>query len=254
MADQLEDKNPYGFKPVSSRRMSEAIFDQIREKILRGEIRPNDRLPSERTLMEIFGRSRPTIREALRMLERSGLITTIPGSGGSIVKEISSQTVEQSLEGMVLQKSISPLDLYEFRTVNETANVAWAVERRTEEDLLALRHVIKQSEACRDDWGKFFACDVDFHMAVARAGKNQMSAIVHTVISQLITDIISRGFQRLSPRERARHRRDVIVNHKALCDAIARRDKEKAEEIIVSHLDEFRHFMIEENLADQQSV
>ncbi len=108
MVDQLEDKNPYGFKPVSSRRVSEAIFDQIREKILRGEIRPNDRLPSERALMEIFGRSRPTIREALRMLERSGLITTIPGSGGSVVKEISSQTVEQSLEGMVLQKSITP--------------------------------------------------------------------------------------------------------------------------------------------------
>ncbi|MGI6326210.1 MAG: FadR/GntR family transcriptional regulator [Saccharofermentanales bacterium] len=254
MVDQLEDKNPYGFKPVSSRRVSEAIFDQIREKILRGEIRPNDRLPSERALMEIFGRSRPTIREALRMLERSGLITTIPGSGGSVVKEISSQTVEQSLEGMVLQKSITPLDLYEFRTVNETANVAWAVERRTEEDLLDLRRIIKRSEACRDDWEEFFACDIDFHMAVARAGKNQMSAIVHTVISQLIADIISRGFQRLSPGERAKHRRNVIVNHKALCDAIARQDKKKAEGIIVSHLDEFRHFMIEENLADQQPV
>lgn len=254
MDNHNEINNQYGFMPVSNRRMSEAIFDQIRKKILKGEIKPNDRLPSERMLMEIFQRSRPTIREALRMLERSGLIRTIPGSGGSIVKEISSQTVEQSLEGMVLQKSVSPVDLFEFRTINETANVEWAALRRTDEDLLAMRQIISQAEACKNNWEEFFTCDINFHMAVVKAGKNQMSAIVHTVISQLIADIISRGFHRLTARERERHRKDVIVNHKSLYDAIAKKDTEKAKAIILSHLGEFRHFMIEENLAEKSSI
>lgn len=254
METSNESNNLYGFKPVASRRMSEAIFEQIREKIFKGDIRPNDRLPSERMLMEIFQRSRPTIREALRMLERSGLIVTIPGSGGSIVKEISSQTVEQSLEGMVLQKSVSPIDLYEFRTINETANVEWAALRRTEADLTVLRQIIARAEKCGNDWQAFFTCDIDFHMAVVRAGKNQMSAIVHTVISQLIADIISRGFQNLTARERERHRKDVIFNHKALLDAITCQDAVKARSIILSHLGEFRHFMIEENLSARSRI
>lgn len=249
MRDQNHNFNQFGFKPVASKRMSEAIFEQIREKILRGELKPNDRLPSERTLIDIFQRSRPTIREALRMLERSGLIMTIPGSGGAVVKEITSQNIEQSLEGMMLQKSISPTDLYEFRIINESANIEWATQRRTDEDIAAMQEIIRQSEACQDDWERFFACDVNFHMAVVKAGKNQMSAIIHTVISQLISDIISRGFQALSSRERERNRKDVILNHKKLLQAIIDRDAEKAKQIMADHLDEFRHFMTGENLT-----
>lgn len=249
MADHLEVYNQYGFKPVASQRVSEAIFQQIREKILHGEFKPNDRLPSERSLMEIFQRSRPTIREALRMLERSGLIMTIPGSGGAVVKEITSQNLEQSLEGMVLQKSISPLDLYEFRTINETANIEWAVQRRTAEDIEAMREIICQAEKCKNDWSQFFACDVNFHMAIVRAGKNQMSIIIHTVIAQLISDIIARGFLSLSTKAREQNRRDVIFNHKALLQAIIEQDTDKAKAIIISHLAEFRQFMKDENVT-----
>ena len=249
MVDHLEVPNHYGFKPVASQRVSEAIFQQIREKILCGEFRPNDRLPSERTLIEIFQRSRPTIREALRMLERSGLIKTIPGSGGAVVKEISSQNIEQSLEGMVLQKSISPIDLYEFRTINETANIEWAVQRRTEDDIAAMREIIRQAESCKNDWDQFFACDVNFHMAIVKAGKNQMSAIIHTVISQLISDIIARGFLGLTSKERERNRRDVIVNHKALLQAIIDQNESKAKSIITNHLAEFKQFMKDGNVT-----
>jgi len=249
MADDVEVPNHYGFKPVASQRVAEAIFQQIREKILRGDFKPNDRLPSERTLIEIFQRSRPTIREALRMLERSGLIMTIPGSGGAVVKEISSQNVEQSLEGMVLQKSISPIDLYEFRTINETANIEWAIQRRTQDDINDMREIIRQAENCKEDWNLFFACDVNFHMAIVKAGKNQMSAIIHTVISQLISAIIARGFLNLSKKERERNRKDVIVNHKALLKAIIDQDENRAKAIITSHLAEFKQFMKDENVT-----
>ena len=60
------------FRPVETKRASEAIFDQIKDLIMRGKLRPGDRLPSERSMIEMFQRSRPTIREALRMLERAG--------------------------------------------------------------------------------------------------------------------------------------------------------------------------------------
>ena len=64
---------------VLNKKASESIFEEIRERILKGELRPNDRLPSERALIDVYHRSRPTIREALRMLEHAGLIMSIPG-------------------------------------------------------------------------------------------------------------------------------------------------------------------------------
>jgi DNA-binding FadR family transcriptional regulator len=59
------------FSPFATQRASEVIYEQIRELIISGQLKPSDRLPSERTLMEMYHRSRPTIREALRMLESS---------------------------------------------------------------------------------------------------------------------------------------------------------------------------------------
>ncbi len=242
--------NTFGFKPVASKRMSEAIFEQIRDKILSGELKPNDRLPSERVLIDIFQRSRPTIREALRMLERSGLIMTIPGSGGSIVKAISSQNVEQPLQGMLMQRNISHLDLYEFRIVNESANVIWATERRTEEDIQEMRRIIALSENSKDNWDQFFQCDVDFHLAVVKAGKNEMSNIVHRVISGLISNVIAQSFTELTAREREAHRKDVIASHKSLMDAIVRQDADKAQEIMSVHLNRFKHFMESEAVTN----
>ena len=64
------------FHPIKTVRASEAIYEQIKDRIISGELKPGDRLPSERNMMELFQRSRPTIREALRMLERSGYIRT----------------------------------------------------------------------------------------------------------------------------------------------------------------------------------
>ncbi len=252
MTERGEDKN-MGFVPVTGKRVSEAIFAQIQEKILSGELKPNDRLPSERTLMEIFQRSRPTIREALRMLERSGMIMTIPGSGGAVIKEISPANVEQPLEGMVLQKSVSPIDLYEFRIINEIANVEWAAQRRTDEDIASLRQIITRAENSKNDWAVFFECDINFHMAVVQAGKNQMSVIIHNVISQLVSDIISRGFTSLTSQEREQNRKNVISSHKAILAAIIDRDAESAKQTIIRHMGEFRHFMKDENIGSGSS-
>lgn len=70
------------FTPAKTQRASEAIYNQIYPKIISGELRPGDRLPPERELAEMFQRSRPVVREALRMLQQEGLIETAVGSSG----------------------------------------------------------------------------------------------------------------------------------------------------------------------------
>ena len=73
------------FTPAKTQRASEAIYNQIYPKIISGELRPGDRLPPERELAEMFQRSRPVVREALRMLQQEGLIETAVGSSGGAV-------------------------------------------------------------------------------------------------------------------------------------------------------------------------
>ena len=78
------------FTPAKTQRASEAIYNQIYPKIISGELRPGDRLPPERELAEMFQRSRPVVREALRMLQQEGLIGTAVGSsGGAVIRGVS---------------------------------------------------------------------------------------------------------------------------------------------------------------------
>ena len=99
--------------PVETTRASQAIYDQIVQLIVSGELRPGDRLPSERQMMDMMQRSRPTIREALRMLERNGLIQIVPGSSGAVVVEPSAASVEEPLETMLNMSHLSSHELLE---------------------------------------------------------------------------------------------------------------------------------------------
>ena len=102
--NQLDREAGALLRPVETQRASEAIYEQIKGLIISGQFKPGDRLPSERNMMEMLQRSRPTIREALRLLERAGFIRIVPGTNGAIVQELGTDGVEQSLE-LVLQTS-----------------------------------------------------------------------------------------------------------------------------------------------------
>ena len=92
-------------QPVQTKRASEEIYEQIRQLILDGRFSPESVSPSERSMMEMMHRSRPTIREAMRMLEREGYIKIYSGSSGAVVQELTVDNAVQSLETiMQLQK------------------------------------------------------------------------------------------------------------------------------------------------------
>lgn len=93
------------WQPVKTRRASEEIYLQLREFILSGQLKPGDRLPSERAMMAQLNRSRPTIREALRMLEQGGYIASTHGAPGAVVQEPSLHGVEEPLAEMIPAQS-----------------------------------------------------------------------------------------------------------------------------------------------------
>ena len=114
------------WQPIGGGRASEAIYDQLRELITSGVLKPGDRLPSERAMMEQLHRSRPTIREALRMLEQGGYVASTHGASGAVVQELTIDGVEQPLSAMLQLNQISLEELGEYRAVNDGTIAGWA--------------------------------------------------------------------------------------------------------------------------------
>lgn len=230
------------FQPAETKRACEVIFEQVRDLIASGELKPGDRLPSERNMMEMFHRSRPTIREALRMLERSGYIRTIAGSNGAVVMELNNRYLQQTMQDALEIGNISLEELCEYRKVSEDAAVLWAVERATEEDVEALRDVVKQMAALikSKDLDAFVNLDPVFHGLLAVAAKNQVSLTMNQTFSKLYRAYMKRTMDTLNLKQRIAMAVQVQTRHQEICEAVAARDAQRARAAMAQHLDDCR--------------
>lgn len=222
--------------PVATTRASQAIYEQIVQLIISGQLQPGDRLPSERQMMEMMQRSRPTIREALRMLERNGLIQIVPGSSGAIVAEPSAASVEESLETMLNMSHLSSEELLEYRELNELATVAWAAERRTEIDLARIRKHLDAFSSASDNFSEFARYDISFHQAIAEAGHNRVASMVDKVLHQLVLNILQQAYERKDAAQQQVMLDEILASHQSIYDAIAAGDAEQARRTMRSHM------------------
>lgn len=171
------------FTPAKTQRASEAIYNQIYPKIISGELRPGDRLPPERELAEMFQRSRPVVREALRMLQQEGLIETAVGSsGGAVIRGVSLKSVEEPLKNLVAMGAINLDELLEYRHINDRSCARLAAIHHTEEDAEALRQTLEGAKANLDSLFSFQEYDVAFHSALAKASHNTLASLINDVI------------------------------------------------------------------------
>lgn len=228
-------------RPVETQRASEAIYEQIKTLIVQGQLRPGDRLPSERSLMEVMGRSRPTVREALRMLEREGLIRTIPGGSGAVVQEPSTDIVAQSLDTMLQVGRVSLSELGEFRLHNDVAVARWAAQRRSQKDIDALSDCLDKMERCiqNKDWEGFIDLDPEFHCLLAYAGKNTVAAIMSQVLSQLSNPISIKRFSSQPADDTEKQALNILDMHRRIFDAVCTGYPQQAEEAMTFHIQTF---------------
>ena len=215
-------------------RASEEIYEQLREKIISGEFKPGDSLPSERSMMESLHRSRPTIREALRMLERAGLVRTAQGKGGAIVLEPGTNVIIRPLEDMISLTHISNSELLEFRELVETAFVGWAAERRSDEDVTRLREIVEETRAAIGT-PAFFESDIRFHKVLAKAAGNSLGQTITEALHQLVTQVLQTNFYRQSPERQQEMSLEVVQNHEDIVAAVAARDAKAAKAQMRKH-------------------
>lgn len=233
------------FAPATTKRASEVIYDQIYQKIVSGELQPGDRLPSERALAEQFQRSRPSVREALRMLQQNGLIHIETGcNGGSIVQSISPKGIIDSLQEYVTSGAVSVRDLVDYRRINEMGCARLAALNHTEEDAARLREIMAEYRAAVDvSHSQLHTADIEFHHILARASHNAMVIMVNDVVTDMMTKMFWGMTREMAPEVVEDIDRRAYQSHQALTDAVLTRDTETSEKCMSLLIDLFLESM-----------
>jgi len=214
--------------PIERPNTYELLAQRLLELIARGELAVGEPLPSERELVERFRVGRSSVREALRVLESKGLIDG--GGKGRFVVSESPNPLNSSLQVLLELKEADVAELYELREVLEGATVAFAAERRTEDDLVAMAEAIDEMAAGLGSPDDYIEADLRFHLAIARAGGNRIA--VHMM--QAIREILRRGLTRLYSVPGGPER--SIAHHRAILEAVAAQDAAAARERMLEHL------------------
>lgn len=220
------------FRRVRTQRSFEAICDQIRHQLASGQLKPGDRLPSEREFAEQLNVSRSVVREAIRSLEAAGIIEARQGVyGGFFIRTGgNSNGLSQTVQDMVSLGQLSIPDVTEARIELMSVAIRLACSRATEEDL---DHI---------------AADIDYHTELFREGsgsRNVKSIIefyrlialaTHNEVIVLMVDALSEVIRKLVVRISPEPRLDIMQVRRKVLALMRKRDAEGACRAMALHL------------------
>jgi GntR family transcriptional repressor for pyruvate dehydrogenase complex len=212
-------------------RLSDEVADRLRETILSQQLKPGDRLPSERELGEQFGVSRTVVREAVRTLVAKGLIDARSGSG-LLVAAPAAASVSETVSLFILGSTLDYERVHEVRLMLELEMAARAAERRTEADVGRLTEACERMEAAVDVVDTAALADLEFHREIARAAHNELYLILHDAIGDALLDV-RRGNLGV-----AGARNETLDHHRNILNAIVAADPEAARRAMRAHLEQ----------------
>jgi DNA-binding FadR family transcriptional regulator len=221
-----------------SRGKPQQIADEIRDMIVRGELAEGDSLGREPELVERFGVSRPSLREALRILEADGLITVVRGVYGGVIVHQPDQRMTARTGSLVLRaRNVSLADVFEARSLLEPLAVRKIAARRSRHAAVAeLRALIAQEEKAIEDPERFGYENAAFHERLMHLGGNQTL----TVLTEMLTEIVVRSVAEVSRADDAvgsvAVRRRGLRSQRRLLELIEAGDAMAAEEHWRNHM------------------
>ena len=225
------------FSSIRKQRAFEQVLEQIVGLISAGELKPGDKLPPERTLAEMLGVSRPSLREALRVLDAMGIIDARTGNGAATGTVISDEPGDSLFTLMRMHLALSHFSLDNFlqlRQILEGWTVRRAAEVRTDPDIETLRSLLVVMEQRIADEGAFFALDAEFHILIADIAGNHLVSY----LMQAIRDAMTQEMTKLSGvwGDWTDLGRIALADHKRILKAISAHDGDAAEKALQVHL------------------
>jgi GntR family transcriptional regulator, transcriptional repressor for pyruvate dehydrogenase complex len=217
------------------RSVSEQVAESIRGHMQRAGLRPGDRLGREVDLARQFGVSRPTLREALRLLSSSHLIRASKGPGGGIfvaatAEEGIGRSVSDSVASMLSAQSITMDELLETRMLFEVPLVGLAAQRATADDVERLRAVLAEADERPDDGDVVARVDARLHRLLSEIAGNRLAA----AFTAWVVEVLQPPLRELVAP--AVVESVLVEQHRDIVRAIERGDPAAAERAMREHL------------------
>lgn len=227
------------YEPLVTESLAKQISETIRQAIVEGDLKVDERLPTEPELAQRFGVSRPTIREALKRLAAQNLIRSRRGpSGGTFVNRPDSTEAQEALMNMTsLLTTMGEFDLpdiAEARRELELLCVRLAAERREESHLNAMLFEISVQKNAGLSDQDFCASDVRFHRAIVDASNNSMLQFMMTSVIEAVQPIVNLIVFPFWDKAK------TIDQHERILQAIQAGDGEKAVDVLSEQMDDLQ--------------
>jgi DNA-binding FadR family transcriptional regulator len=228
-----EEKDRPAFKAIKTTRVSEEVAEQIKQAILRHDFKVGEKLPPERQLAADFQVSRVAVREALRLLENSGFITTRQGAGGgTFVTDLTLENISQAFLDLFLAGKFSITELWQARMLLDPEVARLAAENVTPDLADRLRAALE----AEDQTILTLAEDVEVKTRVHYLLMEMCGNRLYQALSRLLLVITSMVVQAAGPDPEIVHPAGM---HRPVVEAVVAGDSEAAAEAMRRHTVEF---------------
>lgn len=205
--------------------------DYFTDAIMSGELKPGDKIPSERNLVSMFNSSRTSVREALKVLSILGLIDIIPGQG-MFISSSSSSFFLTPLSWAFFMSELDIDDVIRVRNLLEIESVRLAAEDARPGDLENLKYIFERSNIAyrNGDLASFLDLDIDFHLAISLCSRNHVIYHLLATIRKLIRTISKRAMMDVKQLS------SIHDEHISIFNAIMEQNPEDAQYYMTTHL------------------
>jgi|UPI000325BD0B GntR family transcriptional repressor for pyruvate dehydrogenase complex len=240
------------FQKVQPEKLSSAVVRQIEKLILRGILRPGERLPSERELSERLGVSRPSLREALGELQEQGLLCSRAGSG-VFVADVLGSAFSPALIQLFASDDEAVFDYLSFRRDLEGMAAERAAKFGSDADLGVIQTIFDKMEAAGDPSVSEAAAELDaqFHSAILEASHNVV--LLHMMRSMF--DMLRKGVfynRRIMFGQHTTYEA-LLEQHRAINSALQSRDAKAARAAVETHMDYVKQSLEEQIRAERNA-
>lgn len=218
--------------------ISTSIMDELTDKLLSGELKPGDKLPTEIEFAQQLGVGRGSIREAIKMLSSIGVVEIRRGEGTFIAEELSPSMINPLLLSLIFEQR-SSMELIELRILLEAGAVQLIIDRVNDDDIQKLTDanelLLKEAQKENPDPQVLLDLDMNFHMLLNELSQNRMLTKIYQTISSLFFSSVRKSIKH-DPLS-------AYNNHKMIIDAIKAKDHQRVQEIIRKSLSSWMKFI-----------
>jgi GntR family transcriptional regulator, transcriptional repressor for pyruvate dehydrogenase complex len=214
--------------PVEFEGLTEQLVRRMKTWVVRGLIKPGERLPPERELATMLNVSRASLRQALKVMQVMGVLDLRQGSGNYLT-EGAATILSQPTDLLIPLRGLSFGELFEARRAIECEAVECAALRAAQVDIERVRRELEHMRQNLSNPVVYFRHDVAFHRAIALASGNS----VFVWFLELVSKVLSEAWL---ARAKEGHQDQTFAEHQAIFDAIEARDSEQARKALLQHL------------------